>query len=341
MKDDSLTIKIRFLVIALCSIFIFGTLGYVYISGYSFVEALYMTVITVTTVGFEEVHPLSDAGKIFTIFLIFISIGLVAYSASMVGKALLDGGLMQRYKENIMNKQLKTLENHTIICGFGRNGRQAAQKLKVSDHPFLVIEKEHSEIINHEDIISFIIEGDATQDQVLEKAVISKADSLITTLPSDAANLFIVLTARQLNPKIKIISRASSHHSVKKLKIAGADHVIMPDKIGGEHMASLIVTLGVLEFLDNLSVEGSYQNNIVEIYSEEFPRKFIGKSILDLDLRKKSGVSVIGFKDPKGEYFVNPDATTQIVEHSSFIILGKPEQITTLKEVFDIKNKKL
>ncbi|APD07063.1 uncharacterized protein UJ101_01547 [Flavobacteriaceae bacterium UJ101] len=337
MNDEPLKIKTRFLVIALCLIFIIGTLGYINISDYSFIDALYMTIITVTTVGFGEIHPLNEEGRIFTMFLVLTSLGLVAYSASTIGKALLDGDLMKKYKENRMNKQLKTLKNHTIICGFGRNGRQSARKLKASNHPFLVIEKDRSKVIDHEDITPVLIEGDATQDHILEKAVIEKADSLITALPSDAANLFVVLTAKQLNPKVKIISRASSHQSVKKLKIAGADHVIMPDKIGGEHMASLIVTPGVLEFLDNLSVEGSYQNNIVEVYAEEFPEEFLGKSILDLDLRKKSGASVIGYKNPEGEYFVNPDVATQIVEKSSFIILGKPKQITALKEVFGIK----
>ncbi|MFV0237122.1 MAG: potassium channel family protein [Flavobacteriales bacterium] len=338
MNHEPLKIKTRFLAIALCLIFIVGTLGYINISDYSFVDALYMTVITVTTVGFGEIHPLTEEGRIFTMFLVLTSLGLVAYSASTIGKALLDGDLMKKYKENRMNKQLKMLKNHTIICGFGRNGRQAARKLKSSNHPFLVIEKDKERIIaDHNDVVSTVIEGDAIQDHILKKAMIKEADSLIATLPSDADNLFIVLTAKQLNPKVKVISRASSHQSVKKLKIAGADHVIMPDKIGGEHMASLIVTPGVLEFLDNLSVEGSYQNNIVEVYAEDFPKEFLGKSILDLDLRKKSGVSVIGYKTPQGEYFVNPDVTTQVVEKSSFIILGQPGQITALKEVFSIK----
>ncbi len=337
MNDEPLEIRARFLVIALCFILIMGTLGYVYISGYSVVDALYMTVITITTVGFGEIHQLDEEGRIFTIFLVLTSLGLVAYLGSTIGKALLEGNLMRKYKKQRMNKQLKTLENHTIICGFGRNGRQAARKLRASGHRFLVVEKDQSRVSSHQDIIPLLIEGDATQDYILEKAVIEKADSLIAALPSDADNLFIVLTARQLNSKMKIISRASSQQSVKKLKIAGADHVIMPDKIGGEHMASLIVTPGVLEFLDNLSVEGSYQNNIVEVYAEEFPKEFLGKSILDLDLRKKSGASVIGYKDTKGEYFVNPDVTTQIIEKSSFIILGKPEQIAALKDAFSIK----
>ncbi len=337
MNKDVFTIRTRFLLLALFLVFIIGTLGYMYISEYTLIDALYMTVITVTTVGFGEVHPLNEEGRIFTMILVMTSLGLVAYSASSIGKALLDGDFIKKYKENRMNKQLKTLENHTIICGFGRNGRQSARKLKSSNHSFLVIEKDQSKVKGYGDIIPVLIEGDATHDNVLENAQIIKADSLISCLPDDASNLFIVLTARQLNPKIKIISRASNQYSIKKLKIAGADHVIMPDKIGGEHMASLIVTPGVLEFLDNLSVEGSYQNNIVEVYAEEFPKEFLDKSILDLDLRKKSGASIIGYKNPEGEYFVNPDVTTRIIQNSSFIILGKPSQIQGLKNIFHLK----
>ncbi len=337
MSEEPLSSRTRFLVLVLCLILVIGTLGYMNISGYSLIEALYMTVITVTTVGFSEVRPLDDGSKIFTMFLIFSGFSLVAYSASVLGKALLDGDLVRKYKEKRMNNQLKTLKNHTIICGFGRNGRQAARKLKASGHPFLVVEKDRSKMVNHEDIVSLLVEGDATQDHILEKAAIERADALITALPNDAENLFVVLSAKQLNPKVKIISRASNHHSVRKLKIAGADHVIMPDKIGGEHMASLIVTPGVLEFLDNLSVEGSYQNNIVEVYAEDFPEEFLGKSILDLDLRRKSGASVIGYRTPLGEYFVNPDSNTQIIEESSFIILGKAQQIKTFKKIYKIK----
>ena len=337
MRPEPLKIKTRLLVVALFLIVIIGVLGYMLIANYSFVDAFYMTIITISTVGFGEINPLNDEGRIFTIFLIITSLGLVAYSASTIGKALLDGDLMRKYKENKMNKELKKIKKHTIICGFGRNGQQAAHKLASSNHPFLVVEKDLTKIDDHERIVSMFIEGDATQDHVLERAVIQHADSLIAALPSDAANLFVVLTARQMNPKVKIISRASDHHSVKKLKIAGADHVIMPDKIGGEHMASLIVTPGVLEFLDNLSVEGSYQNNIVEVYAEEFPEEFLGKSIIDLDLRKKSGASVIGYKNPMGEYFVNPDVSTRIIEKSSFIILGKPKQIKALKLFYGLQ----
>ena len=168
----------------------------------------------------------------------------------------------------------------------------------------------------------------------MERAGIAKAANLITALPSDADNLFVVLTAKQLNKNCKVISRASSETSYDKLKIAGADNVIMPDMLGGDHMASLVVTPDVLEFVGRLTIEGEKTANLEEISVNDLPSKYLQKTILDLDLRKQTGCTVIGFKAPDGNYIINPEASLQLEKDSNLIVLGRPEQIAKLRELF-------
>lgn len=171
-------------------------------------------------------------------------------------------------------------------------------------------------------------------DEFLLKAGIKKAKNLITALPSDADNLFVVLSARQLNKDCKIISRASKESSYSKLKIAGADNVIMPDKLGGDHMASLVVTPDVIEFVDRLTIEGETTANLEEIDVDELPKKYLGKTILDLDLRKKTGCTVIGLRNPDKDYIINPEADSKLIAGSHLIVLGRPEQIIKLRQLF-------
>ena len=192
--------------------------------------------------------------------------------------------------------------------------------------------KELVEFLDNHGILN--IEGDATEDAVLETAGIHHAKSLITALPSDADNLFVVLSAFQLNKNCKIISRASNESSYKKLKFAGAENVIMPDKLGGDHMASLVVTPDIIEFVDKLAIAGDTTTNLEEIAVNDLPEKYIGKTILDLDFRKKTGCTVIGFKDIEEEYIVNPDANTVLAKDTYLILLGRQEQIQKLRELF-------
>ena len=336
MKESILHNKIIKIFLAIFAVLVVGTVGYMSISDYSFINALYMTAITITTVGYGETQPLDESGRIFTMFLLSISMGTVAYSATTVGSLLLDGQLLTSYRERKNQKKIKALENHTIICGYGRNGRQAAVKLHSTQNPFVVIDRDiHKAETKLQNLFTPVaVEGDATQDEVLVRAGISRAKALIACLPDDADNLFIVLTARQLNPNLKIVSRASNNHTVRKLKIAGADHVIMPDKIGGEHMASLIAMPSVLEFLDTLSVEGSYRNNIIEVAVDQFRQEFIGKTLAELDIRNKAGVLVIGYKNPEHQYIINPNGEVSILPQSAYIILGNPDQIDSFKKVY-------
>ena len=294
-----------------------------------------MTVITISTVGFKEVEPLDADAKIFTILLIITSITIFGYIISVITDYIANNKLIDELKFKQVQKKIQRLENHTIVCGFGRNGKQAMARLKSYKKNCVIIESDPEliEEIEAEDEM-FYIKGDATSDEVLLSAGIERASSLITTLPSDADNLYVVLSARQLNDTCTIVSRASIDTSNKKLKVAGADNVIMPDKLGGAHMASLVITPDVIEFIDRLSIEGESSSNIEELVIENLPEEYTNKSILDLDLRKRTGCTVIGFKTPDKEYIINPDASTKLVPQSKLIVIGNPEEIQKLNRLF-------
>ena len=323
--------KIALLVILIIAI---GILGYMGLSGYNFVDALYMTVITVTTVGFGELQPFSPEEKIFTIFLILTSIIIFGYAVSAFSEYLVSGKLFEHFKHRRVEKKIGHLKGHTIVCGYGRNGKQAILKLSNYNRKFVVVErsKEKIEALDVAGILN--IEGDATLDETLQRAGIENAAFLITALPSDADNLFVVLTASQLNKNCVIISRASNESSYKKLKFAGANNVIMPDKLGGDHMASLVTTPDVIEFVDRLTIEGETTANLEEVAVNDLPEKYLNKTILDLDIRRKTGCTVIGFKNPDKNYIINPEADIKLVADSQLIILGRPEQIIKLRKVF-------
>jgi voltage-gated potassium channel len=222
-----------------------------------------------------------------------------------------------------------------IICGYGRNGRQAAHILKKHDKRFVVvdIEEKVTGSITHK-FSDLVLSGDATHDETLIAAGIMRASALITTLPEDADNLFIVLTARYLNPTINIISRASEDGSDTKLKIAGADNVIMPDRVGGAHMASLVMKPDVMEFIDQITAQGGDNINLEEITFEKINDSLKNKTLRDLEVRNKSGANIIGFKTAGGEYLVNPSADTKLIPHSKIFVLGTPDQIKRLKDIF-------
>jgi voltage-gated potassium channel len=328
--------KIYTALIMLLFLMCIGVLGYKLISGYDWVDAIYMTVITITTVGFAEVNPLDTASKIFTIFLILASVVIVGYAISIITEYILSRNNFEDIKQRKMQKRINSMSNHIIICGFGRNGKQAARKLLAYKKPFVIIERDR-EIIERfqEDDIAFV-QGNANDDDTLKEAGIERASTLISALPNDADNLFVVLSARQINNKMAIISRASEETSYNKLKLAGANNVILPDKIGGDHMASLVVIPDLIEFIDNLGIVGERNINVEEVKAEQLYDTSKIKTIRELDLRKKTGCTVIGFKDEHGDYIVNPEADTKLVPGSKIIVLGRPEQIETLNSEYDL-----
>lgn len=312
----------------------FGTAGFILLQNFSLVDALYMSFVTLSTIGYEVPQPLDETGKIFTIILIVMSIVSYGYLIAVIAAFFTNTKLVEQMKISRRLKDIRKLENHAIICGFGRNGRQAAEKLKEYHQECVVIEKDEELIDDLEDLGYLYIIGDPTEEHVLERANIEKAKSLITTLPSDADNLYVVLSARELNSRISLVSRASMETSISKLKIAGASHVIMPDHIGGNHMASLIVTPDLVEFVNRISINQEGLANLEEIEVNELEKEWIGKSIKDLDFRREFGCNVIGFVDINGEYSINPDPETVLEQGSKMIVLGNAEQIDNLRQVF-------
>ena len=339
MKDTLLKIfKTKFYttIFLLFALLFVGVIGFKIVSDYSWIDAFYMTIITITTVGFGEVHPLDDTAKIFTILLILAGVVILGYALSIITEYILSNNTIEEIKQKKMQKYIDGLNDHIIICGYGRNGKQAAKKLLAYNKPFVVIEKNKDLIDNSQnDSIPFVF-GNANDDEVLLQAGVDRANNLILAMPNDADNLFVVLSARQLNSKLKIISRASQETSYSKLKLAGADNVILPDKIGGDHMASLVVIPDLIEFIDNLSIIGKYNTNIEEIAVEKLYNTSEIKTIRDLDLRRKTGCTVIGYKDVQGEYIVNPEAEIKLEPNSKVIVLGRPEQIEKLNSIYNI-----
>jgi voltage-gated potassium channel len=316
-------------------VLLFGVFGYRFLSDYTWIDAFYMTIITVTTVGFSEVRPLDAEAKIFTVVLIVTSVFIFAFAISVITEYLLSRNSLQLLKKKRVKNIIGSISNHVIICGFGRNGNQAAERLKAYKRPFVVIERNREVIEKFEEEILFV-EGDANEDDTLIEAGIDRAQFLITALPDDAANLFVVLSARQLKKDLFIISRASQLTSQKKLRLAGADKVIMPDKIGGDHMASLVVMPDLITFMDKLSTEGEHTTNLEEVTIENFMAQIDNHSLRDLDLRKKTGCTIIGYIEPNGNYIINPEADIKLEPQGKVIVLGRPEQIKKLNEMFHI-----
>ncbi len=327
--------KIILALVLMISVLLVGMIGYRFISDYSWLDALYMTVITVTTVGYREIQPLGEEAKIFTVLLITCSVFIFAFALSVVTEYILGKNSLQLLKRKKMKSKVNALSGHVIVCGFGRNGQQAVSRLIAYNRPLVVIEKniEEAERFDHD---LLVIEGDATEDAVLLEAGIKRAAYLIVALPDDAANLFVVLTAKQLNEDLFIISRATQVSSQKKLELAGANKVIMPDKIGGDHMASLVVLPDLITFMDKLSMRGGDTTNLEEVAIENFADQTEVNTLRDLDLRKKTGCTIIGYVDPEGNYIINPEADLPMEPKSKVIVLGRPEQIKKLNSVFHI-----
>jgi voltage-gated potassium channel len=317
----------------LLGIFIASIIGYILIEGYNFLDAVYMTTITVTTAGFQEVRPLSDVGKLFTITLLIASWASFAFAITRITQFVTSGEINKYFKTRRIMREADKLHGHVIICGYGRNGQQACHTLKIHNVPFVVIEKDEARMerfaAENHDLIFFT--GDATEDWVLKQAGIDKAKALITALPEDADNVFIVLTARSLNNNIRIISRASKQSSIQKLKKAGADNVIMPDRIGGIHMATLVSKPDVVEFIDFLSSEDGETIHIESVDYSHLPEAIQDRSLTEIMNWKKTGVNCIGVKNKDGKFLINPPENTIIEKGMKVIVLGTRVQINQMK----------
>ncbi|WP_452598177.1 potassium channel family protein [Pontimicrobium sp. MEBiC01747] len=338
LLNEIFKVKIYRAIMQVVALLLIGVIGFMALSGVSVIDALYMTVITITTVGFGEVAPLDANAKIFTIFLILTSVVVVGYALTIITEHIVNRNSLEELKQKKMKKKIDNLSNHIIICGYGRNGKQAAKKLLAHNRPFVIIEKDKDIIEKFQEEGVAFVYGNANEDDTLLEAGIDRASTLISALPNDADNLFVVLSARQINNEMQIISRASQETSYNKLKLAGANNVILPDRIGGDHMASLVVVPDLIEFIDNLGIVGEDNDNIniEEVSVDKLYNTSNIRTIRDLDLRNKTGCTVIGFKGSDGEYLVNPEAELKLVPDSKIIVLGRPEQIQKLNSLYNL-----
>lgn len=322
-------------VILLALSLVTGLAGFMLIESYSLGDAFYMTVITFSTVGFNEVNPLSENGRLFTSFYIIFNLGIFAYVVSVMTTYIFEGKLNSVFRNILLNKEVKKMKGHIIVCGYGRNGRKACEELHKNKRNFILVELNQDLLLAHEEVKQYqVITGDATHDETLQEARIDQASALITTLPNDAQNVFITLTAKELNPELTIIARASQEKSEKKLLRAGANKVIMPDAVGGTHMAQLITKPNVIEFLELLTGEGDHGFMLEEVAYDAFRDEFKGKSVLDLDIRNKTGTTVVGFKDPKNGFIFNPQPETKILTGDVVIISGSETSIKKFKATY-------
>ena len=306
-----------------------GVIGFMLIENYSFSDALYMTIITVSTVGFGEVRQLSTEGRMFVSLLIIFNVGIFAYSVGNLANFIVDGDYKRIFKDLLIGRKIDKMKDHIIVCGYGRYGKSVVQHLLNQDLPCVLIETdlEKVEDIRKESLIT-VLEGDATDEETLKEAGVDHARALVTTLPEDADNVYVTLSTRHLSTDIKIISRANIASSKKNLLKAGANQVLIPENIGGFYMSSLITKPDIIQIFTEISSLGGSSFRLAEIILDPLPSRLIGKTLQDLNLEEKAGVKVIGMKLENGTMTVNPTKEIELQEKMGIVVLGNQEQIS-------------
>ncbi|MCB0515856.1 MAG: potassium channel protein [Chitinophagales bacterium] len=313
-----------------------GVLGYYWLENYSLINSFYMAIITVSTVGFTEVETLSEAGRIFTSFYILANLIIFAYAVSSITYFITNGNLKVLFQDFFMFRKIEKMKNHIIVCGYGRYGSEISAQFRLHNMDFVVIDNKPEAVEKMRNIPNFnYIDGDVTQDETLLQAGIEYARALVTTVSEDIENVYVVLTARQINPTLNIISRGIDAKSERKLLQAGANHVIMPERIGGFYMATLVGKPDVVEFFRILTQDTGVSVSFVVLPNKDFPHHLINKTIRDLDIRSKTGANVIGIKTPQGDYVVNPAAETPLLPGLEIIVLGQKTQLVAFEQLFE------
>lgn len=313
--------------IALAIVIASGVTGYVVIEGWRPFDAFYMTVITLSSVGFMEVRPLSDAARAFTVLLILCGSGILIYAVSLITAFIVEGELTDVMRRRKMNKRIDRLDAHFIICGADRTGQYVIEELLKTKLDFVVIENKAETVLNLEKQGILFIEGDATHDAILLRAGIKKARGFITSLHSDAENLFAVITAKRLNPSLRVIAKAAEKESEQKIRMVGADGVVMPDFIGGLRMVSEMVRPSVVGFLDIMLRSKDRTIRIEEIaVGKSSP--FVGKELSQTGLPDMEGVSLVALKDKAADtYTFNPTRKTFLTVDHILIVMGDVDRI--------------
>jgi voltage-gated potassium channel len=318
--------------VAILVAFILGSsLGYVIIEGWSYFDALYMTVITLTTVGYGEVKPLTTAGRAYSMVLMLAGIGIMFYIITSIARLVVEGEIQQALGKRKLQKHIKKLSQHYIICGFGRIGETIARQLKERGVPFVVVESDPERLTLLETLGYYYLPGDATREEVLLEAGIERAKGLVSVVSSDANNVFITLTARSLNPHLFIVARGAEPGSEQKLLRAGADRVESPYELGGRKMAQAILRPNVATFIELAMKEE------VDLSMEEIPvapsSPLVGVALKDSGIRQKLNIIVVSIKRASGDMIFNPSPGTAIHAGDTLIALGMRQNLEALEKL--------
>lgn len=322
--------NLRLVLLALLIVIVAGTAGFHFIEGWPWFDGLYMVVTTLTTIGYQEIHPLSHAGRIFNIFVILAGVSLVLVTIGTLTQALLEFELQSFFGRRRMEREIGRLSDHYIICGAGRVGRSAARELARKPVPFLVIEQNEAKAQRYSSENWLMMVADATQEQTLRDAQIDRARGLVAATTTDATNLYIVLTARALNERLKIVARASEEDAEKHLLTAGADSVVSPYAFAGQRIAQSFLRPHVVSFLDTATTHLGVDLEIGEVYVSAASR-FAGQTIESSRLRQDRGVIVLAIKREKGMRF-NLAPEDRIEAGDFLIAMGEPTQLRQLEQ---------
>jgi len=307
-----------------------GVVGYMTLSGMSFMDAFYMTAITLSTVGYREVVPLTPAAQLFTIGLIFTGLGVVLYAASLVAGDVIEGRLRRVLGRRRVERRIEHLADHYIVCGFGRMGRVVCKELATKPVPFVVIERDPDtlKLVDEDGYLS--VDGDATEDRVLQHAGIARARGLVSALARDEDNVYVVLSARQLKPDLLIVARAEDERSETKLTHAGATRVVSPYVLGGARMAGALLRPAVLDVIDLATHHRSIELKIEEfaVPSGAFA---VGSTLRQSAMREELGLIVIAIKKASGEMVYNPAAETRIDAGDNLVVMGQAASLQQLE----------
>ncbi|HTC35995.1 MAG TPA: NAD-binding protein [Bryobacteraceae bacterium] len=309
-----------------------GTLGFILIEHYPPFDAFYMTLITVTTVGYAELHPLSFYGRIFNSFLIFFGVTMMLLAVGGMTQVIIELELTQYFGRRRTRKMINNLEDHIIVCGFGRVGRGAAHELQRAGVPFLIVDKSEDRVewAIRDGMLAVL--ADATDDETLKNAGVMRAKGLIATLQSDADNLFVILSAKALKPGLQVSARVASEQSEKKMRLAGANHVFAPYDMTGNRMAQVMLKPHVVQFID-FTTKGMGLDVGIEQFSVSATSEFASKSLAESKIRSDLGVIVLAIRKSDGQMQFNPPAEAEIQAGDFLIVMGEAANLRRLELV--------
>lgn len=311
----------------------FGTLGYVAIEGWGILDSLYMTVITIGSVGYSEVKELSLVGRIFTIVFIVVGVGSVAASFTLLVETILSAELRGELQQIRMQRTIDKLDEHVIVCGYGRVGKNATQVLaRDNKRPIVIVDNDPRLVLDLQNEGQYVLEGNATDDDVLRNAGIERAWGLIVAAGDDSVNLFIVVSARALNPDLTIITRSSRAENEQKMIRAGANRVVSPYNIGGMRMANSLMRPNLTEFIEELTIGAGLELWLEEMMVEK-GSKLIGQTVSQLDLRRRTGVTLLAILRSQG--IITSDANAHLQADDHLILIGTREQLNNLESLLE------